>query len=116
LRILVGAWFSLPRLGRDAFSLLMREGVAYDKDMGFRFDSATDLQAATRTLSKALGDEVELTLRCSICGREACEGCPYFESCDRAAFSTLCLCAEHAPEKSVYGLYSKTFDNLLKAG
>jgi hypothetical protein len=115
LRILVGGWFSLPRLGRDAFALLMKQGVVYDKDMGFKLDSATDLQAAVRTLAAATGEKVELVLRCFLCGREACDGCPYFSSCDRAAFSSLCLCAEHGPEKSVYGAYSKTFDMLLRA-
>jgi hypothetical protein len=115
LRILVGGWFSLPRLGRDAFALLMKQGVVYDRDMGFKFDSATDLRAAARTVGAATGEEVELILRCLICGRESCDGCPYFSSCDRTAFSTLCLCAEHAPEKSVFELYSKTFDMLLKA-
>ncbi len=67
MRILVGGWFSLPRLGRDAFALLMKQGVAYDKDMGFKFDAATDLQAAARTVSAATGEEVELILRCFVC-------------------------------------------------
>ena len=111
----MGGWFSLPRLGRDAFLLLMKQGVVYDKEMGFKFDSATDIQAAVRTVSAATGEEVELTLRCFVCGREACPGCPYLHVCDRARFSTLCLCSDHAPEKSVFGLYSKTFDLLLSA-
>jgi hypothetical protein len=115
LRILVGGWFSLPRVGRDVFSVLMKQGVVYDKEMGFKFDSTTDMQAAVRTVSAATGEEVELTLRCFVCGKEACVGCPYNSSCDRAGVSTLCLCADHAPEKSVFALYSKTFDMLLRA-
>lgn len=115
MRILVGGWFALPKVGRDVFALLMKQGVVYDKAMGFKFDSATDVPAAARTVSAATGEEVELTLRCFICGRGACEGCPYNSSCDRASYSTLCLCADHAPEKSVFGLYAKTFDVLLKA-
>src|SRR5207302_981570 len=67
LRILVGGWFSLPRVGRDVFSLLMKQGVAYDKDLGFKFDSGTDIQAASRTVGAATGEEVELTLRCFVC-------------------------------------------------
>ena len=67
MRILVGGWFSLPRLGRDSFALLMKQGVVYDKDMGFKLDSATDLQAAVRTVSAATGEEVELVLRCFVC-------------------------------------------------
>ncbi len=115
MRILVGGWFSLPRLGRDAFSLLMKQGVVYDKDLGFRLDSATDLKAAVGTLSAATGEEVELVLRCWICGREACPGCPYLRSCDRTSVSTLCLCSEHAPDKSVFEAYSKTFKDSLES-
>jgi hypothetical protein len=115
LRILVGGWFSLPRLGRESFALLMKQGVLYDKDMGFKIDSATDLPAAVRTLGAATGEEVELILRCLICGREACDDCPYNSVCDRTMFSTLCLCSQHAPEKSVFGTYAKTFDMLLRA-
>jgi hypothetical protein len=48
------------------------------------------------------------------CGKEACAGCPYLSSCDRTSVSTLCLCADHAPEKSVYEAYTKTFDVNLR--
>jgi hypothetical protein len=114
-KILVGGWFDLPRLGRDVFAVLMKQGVVYDKSMGFKLDSATDMPAAVRTLRAATGEEVELTLRCFICGKPACPGCPYLESCDRTSVSTLCLCADHAPEKSVYGAYTKQFDVNLKS-
>jgi hypothetical protein len=82
--------------------------------MGFKFDSGTDLQAAVGTLRSA-GVEVELVLRCYICGQESCSGCPYLSSCDRTRVSTFCLCGDHAPEKSVFGAYTKTFDVNLKA-
>ncbi len=101
-------------MGRDVFSVLMKQGVIYDKSMGFKLDSGTDLQAAARTLSIATGEEVELALRCFVCGREACPGCPYLSSCDRTSVSTLCLCSDHAPEKSVFVVYAKTFDNALE--
>ena len=114
-RVMIGGWFDLPRLGTDVFSALVRrQGVVYDKSMGFKFDAATDVGGAVRTL-RAAGVEVELTLRCFVCGREACVGCPYLPTCDRGAVSTMCLCADHAPEKNVFGLYSKTFENLLAA-
>lgn len=66
-KILVGGWFDLPRLGRDVFAVLMKQGVVYDKSMGFKLDSATDIQAAVRTLRAATGEEVELSLRCFVC-------------------------------------------------
>jgi len=49
------------------------------------------------------------------CGKVACPGCPYLSSCDRTSVSSFCLCADHAPEKSVFDLYAKTFDVHLKA-
>jgi hypothetical protein len=113
-KIILGGWFDLPRLGREAFAALMKQGVVYDRSMGFRFDSGTDLKAAVGTLMAATGEEVELSLRCFICGKEACPGCPYSASCDRTMVSTLCLCAEHSPEKGVFGAYTKTFDVNLK--
>jgi hypothetical protein len=114
-KILVGGWFDLPRLGRDVFAVLMKQGVVYDRSLGFKLDSATDLQAAVRTLRAATGEEVDLALRCYVCGRVACEGCPYLSTCDRASVSSMCLCGDHAPERSVYGVYTKTFDDALGA-
>lgn len=111
--VLVGGWFDLPRLGADVWSTLVRKnGVAYDKSMGFKLDAGTDIPAAVRTLRSA-GIEVELSLRCFICGKSACPGCPYVGSCDRTSVSTQCLCADHSPEKAVFALYSETFENNL---
>lgn len=101
-------------MGRDVFSMLMKQGVVYDKAMGFKLDSATDLRGAVRTISSATGQDVELVLRCFICGRKACPGCPYLSSCDRTSVSTLCLCSEHTPEGSVFEAYAKTFDHSLE--
>ena len=117
MKILVGGWFSLPRVGADVFSLLVRQqGVVYDKAMGcFKFDSATEIPAAVRTISAATGEEVELVLRCWICGNESCGGCPYLDSCDRTSVSTMCLCSDHSPEKSVFDEYAKTFAVILSS-
>ncbi len=87
---------------------MMKQGVVYDKKLGFKLDPATDIELAVRTISAALGEEVELTVRCFLCGTEACPGCPYIEICDRSRVSSLCLCEKHSPEKDVYELYQKT--------
>lgn len=109
MKILVGAWFTLPRLGRDAFAAMMKQGVVYDKALGFKLDAATDLESAVSTIRQATGEGVELSVRCFLCGAEACPGCPYIDVCDRARVSPLCLCEKHSPEKGVSGLYEKTF-------
>lgn len=115
MKILVGGWFTLPRLGGDVFSALMKQGVVYDRKMGFRFDAATDVDMAVRTIGSALGERVELELRCFICGSAACPGCPYAEVCDRGKVSPLCLCERHAPGKGAYELYQKTYLDTARA-
>lgn len=109
ISIILGGWFSLPRLGRDAFAALMKQGVIYEKEMGFRFDAATDVRSAIKTLELATGEEVELVLRCYVCGQQACEGCPYGTVCDRMAVSSMCLCGTHASTEDALVAYSKTF-------
>jgi hypothetical protein len=113
MKVLLGAWFNLPRLGTTSFSLLMKQGVNYDKALGFKFDAATDVAGALRTLRSALGEDVELSLRCVICGKEACAGCSYSGMCDRSRVSPICLCAEHSSGPDAFDLYQKTFAETL---
>jgi hypothetical protein len=113
VKVLIGSWFNLPRLGRDEFTLLMRQGVKYDRAMGFKMDGDTDLDSALRTIRSATGEEVELAVRCFLCGREACSSCPYLGACDRRRVSSLCLCADHALEKGVYELYVEAVSGFL---
>ena len=113
MRILVGGWFTLPRLEREDFLLLMRQGVAYDRAMGFKLEAGTDLAAAARAIRAAVGEEVELTLRCFVCGKEACGGCPYLEVCDRTKVSAMCLCSVHGQDEGAYDLYVKTVSETL---
>ena len=115
MKILVGGWFGLPLLGKDSFTLLMKQGVTYNKEMGFRIDSQTDVGAAARLIGTLIGEKIELVLRCFVCGREACAGCPYLDWCDRKAVSSMCLCGEHASMKDIYQSYSKLFKENLEA-
>lgn len=109
MKIIVGGWFTLPRLGRDVFSGLMKLGVKYDKELGFRIDSWTDIERAVRAISTAVGEEVEVSLRCFVCLREACPGCPYLEVCDRRKVSPLCLCSDHSSKSDAFEIYQDTF-------
>jgi hypothetical protein len=109
MKIIVGQWFRLPRLGRETFALMMRQGVKYDQTNGFKIDYSTDVEAAARTIRSALAEDVELSLACSICGKEACPGCPYLPICDRKRVSSLCLCDEHSSAEDNYSLYTEAF-------
>jgi len=113
MRILVGSWFELPSLGRETFLALMKLGVRYEKGMGFKFDSDTSIEAAVRLLQDALAEEVRLSLRCYVCGVEACSACAYLEHCDRRRVSPLCLCEKHATGEGGYETYMHTFRNNL---
>jgi hypothetical protein len=113
MKIVVGAWFSLPRLGSDVFSTLMRQGVRYDREMGFMLAAETDVESAVITLRRVLGEEVDLSLLCTVCLREACPSCPYLSTCDRGRVSPLCLCEEHASGEGAYRNYVNTFTQML---
>ncbi len=113
MRILLGSWFTLPRLGTAVFSALMKQQVKYDRSLGFKLDIDTDVVGAIRTLESALGEEIELTLRCSVCGGEACPGCRYLSICDRTKVSSLCLCLEHSSEPDAFETYAKAYTQVL---
>src|SRR5712692_769739 len=67
MKIVVGAWFKLPRLGTAVFSALMREGVKYDRQTGFMLSPETDVESAVRTIGAATSEPVELSVRCYVC-------------------------------------------------
>lgn len=114
MKVLVGGWFSLPRMGREVFSQLMRCGVEYDKGMGFRMSAQTDIESAVAIIGSAVGEKVDVSVRCFICGLVACPGCPYLDSCDRRRVSPLCLCHEHASAGDAYDSYKLAFSENLK--
>lgn len=115
MKIVIGSWFNLPRLGTDVFSSLMKTGVKYDRGMGFMFTYETDVQGAARTIGRATDEEVELSVRCLVCLREACVSCPFQAICDRRTVSPMCLCEEHFSTADAYGGYVKAFEaNLVE--
>lgn len=113
MKILIGGWFKLPRLGTQVFSALMKQGVIYDTANGFMLSSGTDIESAVKTIGNALAEPVELSVRCFVCLKVACAGCPYFEVCDRRRVSSMCLCAEHSAQKDIYETYQTTFLSTL---
>ncbi len=113
MKIVIGAWFKLPRLGTAVFSALMREGVKYDRTAGFMLGSDSDIEAAVRNIGAAISEPVELIVRCFVCLNPACSGCPYFDACDRRKVSSMCLCAEHSRQGDVYEKYQATFLSTL---
>lgn len=113
MKITIGAWFNLPKLGSNTFALLMKCGVRYEKGMGFMLTSSTDIEAAVSIIENATGKEVELSVRCFICLNEACSDCPYINICDRRKVSIMCICSEHSSMDEAYELYKNKFASSL---
>ena len=116
MKIVLGEWFSLPRLGKDQFLRLVREaGLKYDKAHGFRTTSNTDLYLVSSLLSGALQEDVVFTVKCFICGEEvACHKCIYDEACDRRRVSPNCICDECKEKPEATTLYSMRFAELAE--
>ena len=109
MKVVLGAWFLLPRLGGDVFSALMKLGVRYDTKTGFMFDGGTDVQSASMLIERATGEDVDISLRCFVCLNAACPSCPYLTTCDRRKVSPMCLCGEHTRGGGAYELYMNAF-------
>jgi hypothetical protein len=113
LELVIGSWFNLPRLGTDVFASLMKARVRYEKGKGFMFGPETDVRAASRTIERATGEAVGLSVRCVLCGVECCPSCTYRAVCDRTVVSPACLCGEHVTGSDAFGAYVKMFESRL---
>ena len=103
MRIPKNAWFSLPRLGRDVFSDLMKARVKYDTKFGFKITDGTDIARALDILSRALDQSVELESSCFICDR------PFDKNDEPGSV----ICSSCRKEEDVYDLYTMKFASLL---
>ena len=79
MKIVMGEWFRIPRVGPDVFKRLVSEvGLIYDKYSGFKATSETDLVLLISVLRIALKEDVEVIIKCFICGAPVnCGKCRY---------------------------------------
>ncbi len=112
----VGDWFKLPFMGKDIFVRLTREAnLGYDSDKGFLITPATNLGLATSILRTAIGEDVDYTVKCFICGSTApCNTCIYAEICDKRVVSSACVCDICEGKEEAYTLYSLKFAQQLE--
>jgi hypothetical protein len=118
IRILLGNWFNLPRVGPDVFSKLMRQArLRYDRQKGmFLVEPETNVAVLTAILKEALKDEVVIELPCFVCGKSAgCGDCEYLDICDRTTVSNQCICKECFEQKDAYERYCDAFSQKLVA-
>ncbi len=103
MRIATNKWFTLPRLGRDTFSELMRARIKYDSKFGFKITSTTDVPRVLSILSRALGESVELESACFICQR------PFTEKDKPGSV----ICSDCRSKEDAYSLYTMRFASLM---
>jgi len=102
----------MPRVGGDVFRRLVKDaGLKYDRSKGFQATSETDLGMAVSILKGALREEVEVYLRCFICGRPVeCGECGYREICDPIKVSQACICEGCLAKDEAPTLYALRFN------
>lgn len=118
IRILLGNWFSLPRVGPDVFSRLMRQArLKYDRQKRmFIVMPETDISVLTSILKEALKQDVVVELPCFVCGKSAgCSECEFVDVCDRTSVSNQCICKGCHEQKEAYGNYCDKFLQSLAA-
>jgi hypothetical protein len=105
MRISVNTWFSLPRLGTQVFSDLMRARVQYDSKLGFKIGTSTNIARALQILSEALEEPVVIAKTCFICDK------PMGTDQKKDAV----ICSECLSSKDAYALYTMKFVQLMDA-
>jgi hypothetical protein len=110
----MNVWFTLPRLGKDTFSDLMRAKVKYDSKLGFSLTSSTNLERALSIISSALNEEVELVAKCYLCDNPLVESDPEQGSAIDGPGSTLCdQCRRKGDALDLYRMkFAKAMENL----
>lgn len=81
----------------------MKAKVNYDSKFGFRFTSQTNVPRAITILSSALGEEVEVTKICFICGDSI-----------EAVLMDASICNKCQERDDAYDLYMMQFAKLME--
>ena len=118
IKILIGKWFNLPRVGPDVFSKLIRQArLGYDRQKRmFLVGPDTNIALLISILNEVLEDKVLIELPCLVCEKSAgCNECDYLNICDRTTISNQCICMECFMQKDAYEHYCDTFSQKLIA-
>ena len=112
MHILNKRGFRLPRLEKEKFVELMREGLGYQN--GFFFVKDYKSEKILSSLSAVLEERVGFTQTCAICKKEfPCEDCKYYGVCPTRDLPLHCLCQNCRLESDLYERYvSKNASNI----
>lgn len=115
MKIVIGECFWIPQLERDVFgNLVKKAGLHYDKSHGFKVTSETDLDLMKNILEIALKEEIEVVLKCFICGDTVeCIECVYQNNCESSKVFYSCVCKTCDVKDEVSNLYAIRFLELV---
>ncbi len=111
MKIVVGECFWIPQVERDVFGNLVKKAkLQYDKSDGFKATSETDLDMVLTILESVLKEDVEVLLKCFICGGEVeCKKCVYINECKSSKVYHSCICKICDNKDEVSNLYAIRF-------
>ncbi len=111
MKIVIGEWFWISQVERDVFdNLIKKAGVQYNKSNGFKTKSETDLGLMRNILKNALKDEIEILLKCFICGETVeCNECVYQNNCESFKVFQSCICKTCYTKDEISNLYALHF-------
>ena len=89
--------FRLPRVEKDKFILLLRLGLAYNREQGtYSISNYNNIEKLTAALASILNtDKVSFTQTCITCSKDfACPECKYYELCETKDLPFHCVCSQ----------------------
>jgi hypothetical protein len=89
--------FKLPRVEKDKFILLLRLGLAYNREQGtYSISNLNNIEKLTDALASILNTgKVSFTQTCITCSKDfACSECKYYELCETRDLPFHCVCTQ----------------------
>ncbi len=114
IKVSLSRGFTLPRLGKDTFSMLMRNGLQYDKATGlFTVKDVNKIDRIYAILSEAINDTISIEVQCILCSNDAgCSECEFSNTCNRLQVTSKCICKDCL--RSGYDNYTREVSKLLE--
>jgi hypothetical protein len=88
--------FKLPRVEKEKFSLLIRLGLNYNRELAvFSIKSYNNIEKLMDTIAGILNTEVFFLQNCTRCGKDfPCSDCTYNDLCTTKDLPLSCVCPQ----------------------
>jgi len=88
--------FKLPRLEKEKFVLLIRQGLDYNRELSlYSINNYNNIEKLIDTIGSILNIKVIFSQRCIRCGKDfPCSDCKYNELCTTKDMPFTCVCPQ----------------------